>query len=295
MHAVRSSQRVVALAALTLACSAVGALRLRAQAPPATLQIALDKPLHAVSPELYGLMTEEINYSYDGGIYAELVRNRSFQDHGFGGIAHWYVEHAGDSAATMSLDNADGPSAALQLSLLLDVTQADSGHRAGVRNEGYWGIPLRADTTYKGSLYAKADSAALGSLEVSLINDNTGVASATATTQPITSEWKRYEFTLTTGTLPTTAQNHLSISAAHAGKLRLSMVSLMPPTYKNRENGNRLDLMEMLASMHQKFLRLPGGNYLEGDQIDERFDWKNTIGPLVDRPTHRGPVELSIL
>ena len=66
-------------------------------------------------------------------------------------------------------------------------------------------------------------------------------------------------------------------------------MSLFPPTYKNRENGNRPDLMEMMAAMHPKFLRLPGGNYLEGDQIDERFDWKNTIGPLVDRPTHRSP------
>jgi alpha-N-arabinofuranosidase len=69
----------------------------------------------------------------------------------------------------------------------------------------------------------------------------------------------------------------------------IDLVSLFPPTYKNRENGNRPDLMEMMAAMHPKFLRLPGGNYLEGDQIDERFDWKNTIGPLVDRPTHRSP------
>lgn len=67
------------------------------------------------------------------------------------------------------------------------------------------------------------------------------------------------------------------------------MISLLPPTYKNRDNGNRPDLMQLMAGMHPSFLRLPGGNYLEGDQIDERFDWKNTIGPLVDRPTHRSP------
>ena len=57
----------------------------------------------------------------------------------------------------------------------------------------------------------------------------------------------------------------------------------VPADLQNRENGNRADLMEMMAAMHPKFLRLPGGNYLEGDQIEERFDWKNTIGPLVDR------------
>jgi alpha-N-arabinofuranosidase len=67
------------------------------------------------------------------------------------------------------------------------------------------------------------------------------------------------------------------------------MVSLFPPTYHNRPNGFRIDLMEKLAAMHPSFLRFPGGNYLEGDHIDERFDWKKTIGPLVDRPTHRSP------
>ena len=64
---------------------------------------------------------------------------------------------------------------------------------------------------------------------------------------------------------------------------------MFPPTYKNRANGNRIDLMEMMAAMHPQFLRFPGGNYLEGDHINERFDWKKTIGPLVNRPGHRSP------
>jgi len=84
--------RAVGLALGGLVLSGVG----WGQAPAATLTIQLDKPLHAVSPTLYGLMTEEINYSYDGGLYAEMVRNRTFQDHGFGGVAHWSVEHGGE-------------------------------------------------------------------------------------------------------------------------------------------------------------------------------------------------------
>ena len=122
-----------------------------------------------------------------------------------------------------------------------------------------------------------------------LINDNTGKSVATATVPGLSTEWKQYEFTLTTGNIETSSENHLLLTVGHAGKLWIDLVSLFPPTYKNRENGNRPDLMEMMAAMHPKFLRLPGGNYLEGDQIDERFDWKNTIGPLVDRPTHRSP------
>jgi alpha-N-arabinofuranosidase len=260
-----------------------------AQPTAVTLNIQLDKPAHAVSPTLYGLMTEEINYSYDGGLYAEMVRNRTFQDHGFGGVAHWNIEHMGNSIASMAIDRTEGPSSALEHSLAIDVKQADATNRAGVRNEGYWGMALRPNTPYKGSLYAKADSADIGAMTADLINDNTGKSVATATMLGLSTEWKQYDFTLTTGKIETSAQNHLLLTVGHSGKVWIDLVSLFPPTHKNRENGNRPDLMEMMAAMHPKFLRLPGGNYLEGDQIDERFDWKNTIGPLVDRPTHRSP------
>jgi alpha-L-arabinofuranosidase len=266
---------------MTMACSA--------QQPAATLNIQLDGPTHPVSPTLYGLMTEEINYSYDGGLYAEMVRNRTFQDHGFGGIAHWNNVHMGSSLASMSIDQIEGPSAALQHSLLIDVKQADSTSPAGVRNEGYWGMALRPNTTYKGSLYAKVDSAEVGPLSIALVSDNTGKAVATAAVPALSTEWKRYEFSLNTGNIETSSENHLLLTVGHAGKIWIDMLSLFPPTYKDRVNGNRPDLMEMMAAMHPQFLRLPGGNYLEGDQIDERFDWKNTIGPLVDRPTHRSP------
>jgi len=260
-----------------------------AQAPRANLAIQLDKPAHAVSPTLYGLMTEEINYSYDGGLYAEMVRNRTFQDHGWEGVARWNIEHLGNSVAAMEVDPTVGPSAALDHSLAITVTKADASNPAGVRNEGYWGMAVRPNTTYKGSLYAKSESSDIGPLTVALVNNNTGKSVATASVQGISTEWKRHEFTLTTGEVEPSAENHLLLTVGHAGKLWIDVVSLFPPTYKNRENGNRPDLMEMLAAMHPKFLRLPGGNYLEGDQIDERFDWKNTIGPLLDRPTHRSP------
>jgi alpha-L-arabinofuranosidase len=260
-----------------------------AQTTTATLNIQLDKPAHAVSPTLYGLMTEEINYSYDGGLYAEMVRNRTFQDHGFGGVAYWNIEHKGDSIATMMIDSADGPSAALPHSLAITVEKADANSPAGVRNEGYWGMALRPDTTYKGSFYAKAGSSEIGRLAVELVSDNTGKAVASTTVQAVSTEWKRYEFTLKTAKIEVSAQNHLRLTVGHSGKLWLDLISLFPPTYKDRENGNRADLMEKMAEMHPAFLRLPGGNYLEGDQIDERFDWKNTLGPLIDRPTHRSP------
>ncbi len=262
---------------------------LSAQAPLATLNIQVDKPAHQVSPTLYGLMTEEINYSYDGGLYPEMVRNRTFQEHGFGGMAHWNIEHGGSSDATMSFDTTEGPSAALPASLLLEVKQADEANQAGIRNEGYWGMAVRPNTTYKGSFYAKAASGDIGSIRVALVGDTSGKEVATATSGGLSSEWKRYEFTLSTGKVEPSSENHLLLTVAHPGKVWIDLVSLFPPTYKGRDGGFRTDLMEMMAGMHPTFLRLPGGNYLEGDQIDERFDWKNTIGPMVGRPTHRSP------
>lgn len=285
----QNHSRTLGLLLVGTLCVAVPSRSAFAQAASARLSIQLDKPLHPVSPMLYGLMTEEINYSYDGGVYAEMVRNRTFQDHGFGGLAHWNLDNKGDARGTIVYDGTEGPSAALPGSMLFEISKADANNLAGVRNEGYWGMALQPDTTYKGSLYAKADSDDFGPLVVSLVNDNTGAELATASISKTATTWKRYEFTLKTGKISPSSTNHLLISASHSGKLWLNLISLFPPTYKNRDNGNRPDIMELLAGMHPKFLRLPGGNYLEGDQIDERFDWKTTIGPLVDRPTHRGP------
>lgn len=283
---IHNKLRALPLLAASLAIAATA--QALAQGTPAQLSIQLDKPLHPVSPMLYGLMTEEINYSYDGGLYAEMVRNRAPLE-GRGSLARWFVDNKGTARAALSLDAAEGPSAAIPSSLLLDIKAADAQNPAGLRNEGYWGMAVRPDTTYKGSFYARADSDSLGPLTASLVNDNTGETLATATIGNASTSWKQYSYTLKTGKLTPSTTNHLLITAGHPGRLWLTLVSLFPPTYKDRANGNRSDIMELMAGMHPKFLRLPGGNYLEGDQIDERFDWKTTIGPLVDRPTHRSP------
>jgi alpha-N-arabinofuranosidase len=102
-------------------------------------------------------------------------------------------------------------------------------------------------------------------------------------------EWKRYAFTLKTAQVPVSANNHLVLTIPRPATVWFDLVSLFPPTYHDRPYGNRIDIMEKLAAMHPKFLRLPGGNYLEGDHIPERFEWKKTIGPWVDRPTHPSP------
>ncbi len=255
---------------------------------PATLKLDLTTPRAKVSPTLYGLMTEEINYSYDGGLYAEMVRNRTFQDSNWM-PDHWYLIQDGDAQASMKVDPLTGPSDALQSSMRIEIKQADEKSRAGILNEGFWGMALRPNTTYKGSLYAKSADSSLGPVHLSLVNNDSGRAVAEASLPGLSTTWSKYEFTLKTGEITPSTKNHLAITFAHAGTAWIDLVSLFPPTYHDRANGNRIDLMEKMAAMHPAFLRFPGGNYLEGDDIWQRYEWKTTIGPLVDRPTHMSP------
>ena len=256
---------------------------------PATLTIDTAKPLANVSPTLYGIMTEEINYSYDGGLYAELVSNRTFQTIRGPNLEHWTLIQNGNAQANIEIDKTTGPSAALPLSLKFSATSAGPHAEAGFYNTGYWGMALHPATTYHGSFYAKAIEPEIGPLTIRLVNDKTGVVAASTTVPSLNNSWQQYQFTLTTAALQPSADNHLEILFQHPGTAWFSLISLFPPTYKNDPNGKRIDLMEKLAAMHPAFLRFPGGNYLEGDHLNEHYEWKKTIGPLVDRPTHITP------
>ena len=274
---------VAFLAALVLS------LPLFAQAPSFTIQA--DHPVATVSPTFYGLMTEEINYSYDGGIYAELVRDRT-PAHAWDALNNWPIVARGNSVANVSADETTGPSAALTRSLRVTVSAATADSPAGVENGGYWGIPVRPHTVYSGSFYAKTDTPGIP-LSVTLQNDQTGIVAASATVTGLTGEWKQFTWTLKTGDVPVSSNNHLILTIARPATVWFDLVSLFPPTYHARPGGNRTDIMNLLAAMQPKFMRLPGGNYVEGDHISERFDWKETIGPQnnpwTDRPTHMSP------
>jgi alpha-N-arabinofuranosidase len=275
----KPSVTVAILAALVLS------LPLFAQAPSFTIQA--DHPIATVSPTFYGLMTEEINYSYDGGIYAELVRDRT-PAHAWDALNNWPIVARGSSVASVSVDEATGPSAALTRSLRVTVSAATADSPAGVENGGYWGIPVRPHTVYSGSFYAKTDTPGIP-LSVTLQNDQTGIVAASATVTGLTGEWKQFTWTLKTGDVPVSSNNHLILTIARPATVWFDLVSLFPPTYHARPGGNRTDIMNLLAAMQPKFMRLPGGNYVEGDHISERFDWKKTIGPWTDRPTHQSP------
>ncbi len=276
------SHRFLQLSALLLLTGA-SAGSLRAQTP--ILTVDLNKPKAAVSPTLYGLMTEEINYSYDGGLYGELVRNRTFRSD-WTGILNWFVLEKGSAAATLIVDSSTGPSTALGTSAKLDVTRADAMSPAGILNEGYWGFAVRPNTLYGGSFFAKSAHEGALPVRIALVADLSGKVLATTLVSVTEKTWKEYKFTMRSEVDAASSENHLELMIDRPATLWLQLVSLFPPTYHDRPNGNRADLMEKLAAMKPSFLRFPGGNYLEGGRIETRFDWKKMIGPLVDRPTH---------
>ncbi len=277
------------LAALTALLTCLAAVPSQSQvAAPAALAIDLSKPGPAVPANFYGLMTEEINHSYDGGLNAELIRNRNFQDSPTD-PAHWSLVQTGSATGSLSLDRSQPLSAAQPASLRLDISHG--GGRVGVANEGYWGLPVKPKTTYKVSFYARTTPGFTGALTVSLESADGSHTYAQARNPKLTADWKQYVVTLQTrpDSPAKPALGRFVIASDQPGTVWLNLVSLTPPTYKNRPGGFRPDLMEKMADMKPAFLRLPGGNYVEGNTVAERFDWKKTIGPMPQRPGHPSP------
>lgn len=239
-----------------------------------TLTLDLAKPGVEVSPRLYGQMTEEINFSYDGGLYGELLRNRAFLDDPKA-PAHWSPVGSGSSITLESGGSTAVRPAALRV-------------QGAVANEGFWGVPVRPSISYDLTLLAKTDSA--GPLSASLESlDGSTVYAQTEIKSP-GREWRKLTAKLKTKTgFTPTKDARFVLRTGDSQTAWLSQASLFPPTFKKRPNGNRPDLMQMLVDMRPQFLRFPGGNYLEGNTPAERFPWKETLGPIEDRPGHRCP------
>ncbi|THV74748.1 putative vacuolar segregation protein [Aureobasidium pullulans] len=244
---------------------------------------------NATSPLQYGLMFEDINFSGDGGIYAELIRNRAFQ----GNTVHpsTLLGYSAVGGTTLSLKNLSQPlSSALPTSMNVAVAKASSGD-VGFSNTGYWGIGVEVQD-YTGSFWVKGSYD--GSFTASLKSDITKetLASVRVPSKASSSEWIQHNFTLTPASAAQNSNNSFILtfkkSGVTGGSLDFTLISLFPPTYKNRPNGLRKDIAEALKELNPKFLRFPGGNNLEGDDPPYLWYWNETIGPLKDRPGRPG-------
>ncbi|KAI9727456.1 MAG: hypothetical protein M1834_008400 [Cirrosporium novae-zelandiae] len=236
----------------------------------------------------YGIMFEDISHSGDGGIYAELIRNRAFQ----GSTTYPSVVDPWTSVndAVLTLKNLSNPLSE-SLPTSLNVAAGDSSSTTiGISNPGWWGIEVK-EQEYTGSFYVKG--AYSGDFTVSLVSSltNETLGSTSITSNSTASQWTQYEFTLTpSGT--TNENNTFTItfdSSKTNGSLDFNLISLFPPTYNGRKNGLRKDLMEALADLKPSFLRMPGGNNLEGESPPDMWKWNETIGDLKDRPGRTGP------
>jgi alpha-L-arabinofuranosidase len=238
------------------------------------------KPGHAISPTLYGIFFEDINCSADGGIYAEMVRNRNFEDSDK--PDHWSVAASDLTGVTMSIDSTQPVSPKNLHSLKVQVA-LPSGAWGGVANNGYWGMGVTKGQTYELFLFARSGDGFTGPLTASLENSN-GIVYAQMTIASLTPDWKRCSLSLTAKA--TDPKARLVISTTRPGTFWLDMVSLFPKqTWKNRPNGLRRDLAEMLDGLKPSFVRFPGGCWVEGDTMSLAYRWKQTVGDPSERRT----------
>ena len=248
---------------------------------PVRLTIDAGAPGHAVSPTLHGVFFEDINYGADGGLYAELVQNRSFEhaDHLF---AWGTVNRGGDgevtieTAAPLSTGNPH----------YARLTVRDPGKGFGLANAGFGGMAVKPGENYLVSLRARRPAAAgedpAGAL-LAVLEDETGRPLGECRLTGLGPDWARLD-----GVIPCRGparHARLVVLATAAGYVDLDVVSLFPEhTFKNRRNGVRADLAQMLADLHPAFMRFPGGCIVEGHDLPNRYQWKNTIGDIAARP-----------
>lgn len=212
---------------------------------------------------------------------------------------HWFRVVSKGAEGSAVVDAGDPiPNTALTNSMKLTAFKVPAAGRVGVANDGYWGIPVKPDWTYTCSFYAKASDGFSGPLAVSIESNDGATVYASAAVPAVSGEWKRYRVTLKTGKAASTADTRFVIASGSKGTVRFTLVSLFPPVFTERTGkalggrpvtGFRPDLMGLLDDMRPAFLRFPGGNYVEGLNFENRFNWKEMIGPWEDRPGHMSP------
>jgi alpha-N-arabinofuranosidase len=215
------------------------------------------------------------------------------------GAPHWFLVISSGAKGDAALDTSDPVNTiALTTSMKLSIESVSEGGRVGIANDGYWGIPVKVNAAYTGSFYAKASDGFSGPLTAAIESKDGKTVFASATVPAITNTWKLYKVTLKTGNVAPAADTHFVISAASKGAVNFNQVSLFPPVYKERTGaalgqrpttGFRADIMQLLADMKPAYLRFPGGNYVEGFNFANRFNWKTMVGPWEERPGHQSP------
>jgi len=250
-----------------------------------------------ISSDLFGLFFEDINYAADGGLYAELVQNRSFEynpteQKEWNPLSFWEYFSPGYSIGRISVETTSPIHINNPHYIVLDIEHV--GHEVnytgaagvGIKNIGFGGMVIKAGEKFNFSLFARQLSKEPIIISVSLQSPSGKIKYAENTISTSSKQWKKYTSTFTASESSDSAS--LVILATTEGKLAVDVISLFPEkTFKNRSNGLRVDLAQMLADMKPKFIRFPGGCLAHGDGLGNMYRWKNTIGPIERRKEQR--------
>ena len=261
-----------------ITCAIAAACAIAADAKTNVLDINTKKAGAKIQDTMYGLFFEDINYAADGGLYGELVKNRSFEfPQSYMG---WQV--FGD----VKLKD-DGPFERCPHYVVLNAPNHQE-RRTGIQNEGYFGIGVVKGEDYRFSVWAKAPKGKT-SIRVQLIDQYSMGEHQEFVEQTLditSADWKKYEIVLKSP--ETQKKANLRIFLKGENPVCLEHVSLFPVnTFKNRKNGLRRDVAQALADVKPGLLRFPGGCIVEGTDLETRYQWKNTIGPVENRPLNQ--------
>ncbi|TWT76757.1 Extracellular exo-alpha-L-arabinofuranosidase precursor [Planctomycetes bacterium CA13] len=237
----------------------------------ASLTVHVDQSRATISPTLYGIFFEEINRAGDGGLYGEMIENRSFEDD-----KEKPTSWSSLGKGTLSLDQSLPLNSRNPTALRVDIPEEGGG----VSNAGFKdaGLAIRSGESYRLSLYIRGEK--LSEALHARLESSTGSLLAEQTVTEISGTWKKMELELTSKDEDLVGR--LVLQTQGSGTLWLDMVSLFPKqTWKN--HGMRTDLAEMVANMNPSFVRFPGGCFVEGDTMASAVRWKDTIGDVAQR------------
>lgn len=239
-----------------------------------TITVQVDKPGAAISPSMFGVFFEDINFAADGGIYPERVKNRAFEF--ADALMGWKKLEQNGAKGTLTVLEESPLNATTPHYIRLQV----DGKNFGIANEGFRGIGVQQGASYTFSIFARRYEG-VPTLRLELVSAN-GQKLGQAKLSGFTSQWKKHAVTLRgTATEP---KAQLNIFVEGRGTLDLDMISLFPQdTWKKRPNGLRADLVQLLHDLKPGFVRFPGGCIVEGRNLEERYQWKTTVGDVTDR------------
>ncbi|KAG2294967.1 hypothetical protein Bca4012_003943 [Brassica carinata] len=261
--------------------------------PSVTLQVNASNVAGRLIPDtLFGIFFEEINHAGAGGLWAELVSNRGFEAGGQNTPSNiWPWSIVGDQSSIYVVTDRSSPFERNKIALRMDVICDSSGCPSGgvgVYNPGYWGMNIEEGKKYKVAFYVRSSDDI--DLSVSLTSSDGTLTLASekfiASTSDV-SKWTKKEVMLEAKGTDHAAR--LQLTTTKKGSLWIDQVSAMPvDTYKG--HGFRNDLYQMMADIKPRFIRFPGGCFVEGEWLSNAFRWKETVGPWEERPGHFGDV-----